>query len=106
MHAEQTTFVIAGGGRIVLVGAEDERPYERPPLSKDVLRGDEPRDSVYVHPAEYYDEHTIELLTGRSAQSLDTGARQLTLDDGSELGYDRLLIATGAEPRRFEVPGS
>jgi 3-phenylpropionate/trans-cinnamate dioxygenase ferredoxin reductase component len=93
-------------GRVVLVGAEDERPYERPPLSKDYLRGEVDREKVYVHDESFYVEHDIELRLGRTALSLDTANAQLELDDGEELSYDRLLLATGAEPRRLSVPGA
>ena len=93
-------------GRLVLVGAEDERPYERPPLSKDYLRGEAGREKVYVHDEGFYAEHDIELRLGRTAVDLDTSARELTLDDGERLRYDRLLLATGAEPRRLTIPGA
>jgi 3-phenylpropionate/trans-cinnamate dioxygenase ferredoxin reductase component len=92
-------------GRLVLVGTEDERPYERPPLSKDYLRGEAGRDKVYVHDEGFYAEHDIELLLGRTAVSLNTSSGELTLGDGERLGYDRLLLTTGAEPRRLRVPG-
>jgi 3-phenylpropionate/trans-cinnamate dioxygenase ferredoxin reductase subunit len=92
-------------GRVVLVGAEQERPYERPPLSKEYLRGEAGREKVYVHDASFYADNDIELLLGRSAERLDTRTRRLTLDDGDELAYDRLLLATGAEPRRLPIPG-
>src|SRR5215217_582597 len=92
-------------GRVVLIGAEHERPYERPPLSKDYLRGEVRRDQFYVHPEEFYAEHEIELRLGRTAVSLDTSISQLALDDDERLRYDRLLIATGAEPRRLSIPG-
>jgi 3-phenylpropionate/trans-cinnamate dioxygenase ferredoxin reductase component len=93
-------------GRVVLVGSEDERPYERPPLSKDYLRGDVGREKVYVHDQSFYAEHDIELRLGRTAVSLDTSSRELELDDGARLHYDRLLLATGAEPRRLSIPGA
>src|SRR5215212_6080564 len=92
-------------GRVVLIGDEDARPYERPPLSKDYLRGEAERDKVYVHAESFYADRDIELRLGRSAVSLDTATRELGLDDGSRIAYDRLLLATGAEPRRLPIPG-
>src|SRR6187455_3056927 len=88
-------------GRVVLIGTEEHRPYERPPLSKDYLRGEAGRDKVYVHPEGFYAERDIELRLGRTAVSLDPGAREVELDDGARLGYDRLLLTTGSEPRRL-----
>jgi 3-phenylpropionate/trans-cinnamate dioxygenase ferredoxin reductase subunit len=93
-------------GRVVLVGAESERPYERPPLSKDYLRGEAGREKVYVHDESFYAEQDIELRLGRTAVSLDPMAHEVTLDDGERLGYARLLLATGAEPRRLSIPGA
>ena len=93
-------------GRVVLVGAEDERPYERPPLSKDYLRGEVGREKVYVHDEGFYAEHDIELRPGRTAVRLDTSSGEVTLDAGERLRYDRLLITTGAEPRRLSIPGA
>jgi 3-phenylpropionate/trans-cinnamate dioxygenase ferredoxin reductase component len=93
-------------GRVVLIGAEDARPYERPPLSKDYVRGEAGREKLYVHDDGFYDEHDIELRLGRRATELDTKARELTLDDGDRLRYDRLLLTTGARPRRLAIPGS
>ena len=93
-------------GRVVLVGAEDERPYERPPLSKDYLRGEVGREKVYVHDEGFYAEQDIELVLGRSVVSLDTGRQEVALDDGERLHYDRLLLTTGAEPRRLSIPGA
>jgi 3-phenylpropionate/trans-cinnamate dioxygenase ferredoxin reductase component len=93
-------------GRVVLVGAENERPYERPPLSKDYLRGDVDREKVYVHSESFYAEHDIELRLGRTAVSLNTAGSELALDDGERLRYDRLLLTTGAEPRRLSIPGA
>jgi 3-phenylpropionate/trans-cinnamate dioxygenase ferredoxin reductase subunit len=116
------TFVIAGAslagakaaetlrsegfdGRVVLIGAEDERPYERPPLSKEYLRGEAGREKVYVHDEGFYAEREIDLRLGRTVTGLETSARRVTLDDGEQLPYDRLLLATGAEPRRLSIPG-
>jgi 3-phenylpropionate/trans-cinnamate dioxygenase ferredoxin reductase component len=93
-------------GRVVLVGAEPERPYERPPLSKEYLRGEAGRDKVYVHEEGYYEQHDVELRAGRRATALDASAREVELDDGERLRYDRLLLATGAEPRRLSIPGA
>jgi 3-phenylpropionate/trans-cinnamate dioxygenase ferredoxin reductase subunit len=93
-------------GRVVLVGAEDARPYERPPLSKDYLRGEVGREKVYVHDEGFYGEHEIDLRLGRTAESLDTSSGELELDGGERLRYDRLLLTTGAEPRRLSFPGA
>jgi 3-phenylpropionate/trans-cinnamate dioxygenase ferredoxin reductase component len=127
MYPEDTmttdqTFVIAGAslagakaaetlrsegfdGRVVLSGAEEERPYERPPLSKEYLRGEAGREKVYVHDEGFYAEQEIDVWLGRTVTSLDTSASRVTLDDGEQLRYDRLLLATGAEPRRLSMPG-
>ncbi len=93
-------------GRIVLVGTEPERPYERPPLTKDYLRGESEREKAYVHMAGFYQEHEIELNTATTATAIDPHAAKVTLDHGQELAYDRLLLATGAEPRRLSSPGA
>ena len=85
--------------RIVLVSEESEPPYERPPLSKEYLRGEKPIEEAHVRPLADYEEQGIELLCGRRAVTLDPTARMLNLDDGTNLPYDALLIATGAEPR-------
>jgi 3-phenylpropionate/trans-cinnamate dioxygenase ferredoxin reductase component len=93
-------------GRVVLLGAEEELPYERPPLSKEYLRGEAERASTAVHEAGFYAEHDIELRTGTAVTGLDVGARELELESGERLPFDRLLLATGAEPRRLRVPGA
>jgi 3-phenylpropionate/trans-cinnamate dioxygenase ferredoxin reductase subunit len=93
-------------GHLTLVGDEPERPYERPPLSKDYLRGDVGRDKVYAHDAGFYEEHAIELRTEASATAIDTAGRTVTLADGERLPWERLLLATGAAPRRLALPGA
>jgi len=105
-RAAETLRTEGFDGRVVLTGTEDERPYERPPLSKDYLRGEAGREKVYLHPEGFYAKHDIELRLGRSAVSLDTSSRELELDDGERLRYDRLLLATRAEPRRLAIPGA
>ncbi len=122
MAAEQTFVIVGGGmagakaaetlreegfnGRVVLIGAESLRPYERPPLSKDYLRGETEQEKVHVHGEAYYGEHDIDLRLGREVSRVDTGSHEVALDDGETLRYDRLLLATGAEPRRLPIPGA
>jgi len=94
------------GGRVVLIGEEDARPYERPPLSKGYLRGEKGFDAVAVHSADFYDAHDIDLRTSTSVTALEVGSSEVTLDSGERLGHDRLLLATGATPRRLSIPGA
>src|SRR5580693_4647919 len=120
------TFVIAGAslagakaaetlreegfdGDIVLLGSELERPYERPPLSKGYLLGNDSRDSVYVHAADWYTEHQVDLVPGVTVTAIDRGAATVATSGpagDAELSYDKLLLATGASPRRLTFPGS
>src|SRR3954449_4177940 len=120
--ASDRTFVIAGAGlagakaaetlreegfdgRIVLIGAETERPYERPPLSKGLLLGTTARDEPYVHPADWYAGHQVELRTGETVENIHRDRHTVRIGAGEELHYDKLLLATGAEPRLLPVPG-
>lgn len=93
-------------GRIVLVGAENEAPYERPPLSKAYLRGRATPDDIRVHHPDYYWRNGIELRTGTRVTEIDTRRQLVGLDPGGRLPYDRLLLATGAKPRIPAIPGS
>ena len=93
-------------GRIVLIGDESELPYERPPLSKQVLRGEEADSSASVHDAAYYRDNDIELRLGTRVDSLDVAASTVTTNDGEPIGFERLLLATGAAPRRLQLPGA
>jgi 3-phenylpropionate/trans-cinnamate dioxygenase ferredoxin reductase component len=92
-------------GRVVLIGDEATAPYERPPLSKAVLRGEAEPASTRVHPDGFYDEHDIELVTKRVV-GIDGSSRRLALSDGDTLAFDAAILATGAEPRRLAVPGA
>jgi 3-phenylpropionate/trans-cinnamate dioxygenase ferredoxin reductase subunit len=89
----------------VLVGAEDELPYERPPLSKGYLRGETPREKLLVRPESFWEEHGVELLLGTAATRIDPVLRDVELADGRRLGYDSLLVATGGRNRRPPIAG-
>lgn len=90
-------------GRIVLIGDEPHLPYERPPLSKDVLRGDKPAASARVHDDNFYADQHIELMAG-TATALDAEHRHLSLASGERVSYDAAILATGARPRRLAAP--
>ncbi|MFI1091028.1 NAD(P)/FAD-dependent oxidoreductase [Streptomyces sp. NPDC020917] len=93
-------------GRVILIGDERDHPYERPPLSKGFLTGGAERDSVFVQQTAWYAEHDIELHLGQPVVHLDRVARTVRLGDGTTLQYDKLLLATGSEPRRLDIPGT
>ena len=121
MPTDSQTFVIVGAGlagakaaetlreegydgRLVLFGAEQERPYERPPLSKEYLRGETDREQAYVHETGFYDEHGIELRTRENVVRLDPARRELTTRSNERLHYDRLLLSHGLSPTAVEHP--
>ncbi|MFD8429224.1 MULTISPECIES: NAD(P)/FAD-dependent oxidoreductase [Streptomyces] len=123
VDADQTFVIVGGGlagakaaetlrtegftGRVILICDERDHPYERPPLSKGYLLGKEERDSVFVHEPAWYAQHDIELHLGQTVVAIDRAARTVHYgDDGTHVRYDKLLIATGAEPRRLDVPGT
>ncbi len=93
-------------GPVVLVGEETERPYERPPLSKDYLMGKAERESIYVHPAGWYAEHDVDLRLGSAVTAVDPDAHTVILSDGSRIEYAKLLLTTGSSPRRIQRPGA
>ena len=92
-------------GRIVLIGDEDTAPYERPPLSKAVLRGEEAPETTRVHADEFYDQHDIDLVTDH-VDRVDPERRTVQLAGGDEVRFDSAVIATGAEPRPLTVSGA
>jgi NADPH-dependent 2,4-dienoyl-CoA reductase/sulfur reductase-like enzyme len=123
MPMTEETFVIVGAGlagakaaetlreegfagRVLLIGEEIERPYERPPLSKGFLLDKEPREKAHVHEADWYDKHDVELRVGVSVTAIDPAAHEVRLSTKEPIRYARLLLATGASPRRLDVPGS
>ncbi len=119
----RTAYVIVGGGlaaakaiegiresdtdgAIVLVAEEDRLPYERPPLSKAVLKGEDEMETAFTHDRDWYAEQGVELRLGSAATTLDAEQHTLTLAGGDVLTYDRLLVATGSSPRALDVPGA
>ncbi|MFM7798007.1 MAG: NAD(P)/FAD-dependent oxidoreductase [Planctomycetota bacterium] len=91
-------------GPIDMVGDEPLAPYQRPPLSKKFLSGELPLERLLLRQSSFYDDHGVTLRLGRRAVALDRAVRHLTLDDGQALPYDRLVIATGARPRKLPLP--
>ena len=123
MTTEQQTFVIVGAGlagagtaealrtggftgRVVLLGEETERPYNRPPLSKDYLQGKSEKDKIYVHPKRWYAEHDVELRVDTRVIGLELAAHHVSVTGGERIGYDKLLLATGSAVRRLSIPGA
>ena len=116
------TFVVIGGGQaggravegirkagfdgtVILLGEEARAPYERPPLSKQVLTGDAEPNSAQLRDDGWYAEHGIDLRLSTRARRIDRKRKRVVLEDGQELGYDRLLLATGAQPKVPDLPG-
>ena len=93
-------------GRLLLIGSEPERPYERPPLTKDYLRGESAREKTYVHEPGFYKDHQIMLEADCTVIAVDLRRSRVALVDGRAYDYDRLLLATGAEPRRIPIAGA
>jgi 3-phenylpropionate/trans-cinnamate dioxygenase ferredoxin reductase subunit len=93
-------------GSILLAGREPEPPYERPPLSKEYMRGEAGREDAYVNPPGWYEENAVELLTGTSVMSLDPAARTAKLQGGEEVGFGKALLATGAMVNILRVEGA
>jgi 3-phenylpropionate/trans-cinnamate dioxygenase ferredoxin reductase subunit len=93
------------GGQVVLIGQERHYPYERPPLSKDYLQGNAERDVIFVHEDGWYAEHSVDLRLSTAVTAIDRARREVRLASGEGVGYDKLLLTTGAMPRQLPVPG-
>ncbi len=123
MSARAIDFLIVGGGlagaycaselrkrgaegSILLAGREPEPPYERPPLSKEYMRGEASRSDAYVNPPDWYSENDVELLTRTNVMSLDPGARTAKLQGGEEVGFEKALLATGANVNILRLEGA
>ncbi|MFF9160525.1 NAD(P)/FAD-dependent oxidoreductase [Streptomyces longwoodensis] len=123
VDADQTFVIVGGGlagakaaetlrtegftGRVILIGDERDHPYERPPLSKGYLLGKDARESVFVHEPAWYAQNDVELHLGQTVDAIDrTGKTVRFGEDGTLVHYDKLLLTTGAEPRRLDIPGT
>jgi apoptosis-inducing factor 3 len=94
------------GGNLTLVSADNEPPYDRPNCSKDYLAGSAPEDWLPLKPSDFYKEHSIDLQLGGEVTAIDAEPRQVALADGRKIAFDKLLLATGAEPVRLPIPGA
>jgi 3-phenylpropionate/trans-cinnamate dioxygenase ferredoxin reductase component len=104
--AAQTLREEGFDGRVVLLGEEDVAPYERPPLSKDYLRGDAGRDAIWAQEEGWYEANDVELRTSTRAAELALASSEVVLDGGERIGYDQLLLATGSAARRLPIDGA
>jgi 3-phenylpropionate/trans-cinnamate dioxygenase ferredoxin reductase component len=104
--AAQTLREEGFAGRITLVGAEPHQPYERPPLSKGFLLGETVREKVFIHPQAWYPDNDVDLRLGVAVTRIYRDAKKVTLADGSQIGYDALLLANGSTPRLLRLPGA
>src|SRR5437867_733226 len=92
-------------GRVILIGDESHPPYERPPLSKEYLRGEDTFDDALLRPASWYEENEVALLLGRRALRIEPRDREVLLEDGERVRYDKVLVATGGRNRPLPIPG-
>jgi 3-phenylpropionate/trans-cinnamate dioxygenase ferredoxin reductase component len=104
-RAAETLRAEEFAGPVVLIGSEQEIPYERPPLSKDYLMGKQGRDKIYAQPREWYGEHNVDLRLSTTVTGVDPAARQVVTDGGEQIRYSKLLLTTGSSPRALPVPG-
>jgi NADPH-dependent 2,4-dienoyl-CoA reductase/sulfur reductase-like enzyme/nitrite reductase/ring-hydroxylating ferredoxin subunit len=93
-------------GSVMLLSADDAAPYDRPNCSKDYLAGNAPEDWIPLKPAEFYREHAIEIVLGTDVTGIDIKAHQVAIAGGRNLAFDKLVLATGAEPIRLDIPGA
>lgn len=93
-------------GRIVLIGEEPWVPYQRPPLSKQFLSGEQPLERMFLKPPKFYDENNVDLMLETRAEGFDRQEGQVYLGQGKKVQYDKLLLATGSAPRKIDLPGA
>ncbi|HEV8605685.1 MAG TPA: FAD-dependent oxidoreductase [Tepidisphaeraceae bacterium] len=104
--AAQAIRALDTEGSVLLIGQEVNRPYHRPPLSKEYLQGKRSQKEIFTLPDQWFIQHQVELRTGRRASLLDTSRGMVALDNGEEIAFDKLLIATGASPNHLKIPGA
>jgi NADPH-dependent 2,4-dienoyl-CoA reductase/sulfur reductase-like enzyme/nitrite reductase/ring-hydroxylating ferredoxin subunit len=92
-------------GKVTMIGGDESVPYDRPNLSKDYLAGNAPEEWIPLRPDEFYAQHEIELIRGVTVSSIDASARSVALSNGESRSFDKMLLATGAEPVRLQMPG-
>ena len=105
-NAAVTELAARGTTDVLVVSADSELPYDRPPLTKEYLRGVKSADEIRFHPKTWYGEHGIELLLGTTVSSLDPAGHAIVLGNGSRIGYGKLLLTPGVAARRLAIPGS
>ncbi|MFN5759532.1 MAG: NAD(P)/FAD-dependent oxidoreductase [Sphingomonadaceae bacterium] len=93
-------------GSILMIGREPEMPYERPPLSKEYLARDKEFERLYIRPAQFWVDKSVDLLLNREVVAVDPAAKSVTLSDGHHIGYGDLIWATGGDPRQLSCPGA
>lgn len=104
--AKQLVELGLPAGDLAILSADDEIPYERPPLSKGFLAGKDTKESIRINPAEFYKERGIEIRLRCEIESVDPGAKRLRIKGGGNFGFDKLVVATGARPRMLNTPGA
>ena len=104
--AAQTLRADGYKGRILLITSESHLPYDRPNLSKAYLQGKASKEWMPLRPKKFYETYGIEILQQKNATTVNVAAKTITFADGAKLTYDKLLLATGSVPRRFDIPGS
>ena len=106
LNAAATARTAGYAGCVTLLGSEARLPYQRPPLSKDFLRGGTQVEQLPLRPAAFFETSAIALRTGTTVLSIDRGTKTLLLQGGDALSYDKLVLATGCRPLRMDVPGA
>jgi NADPH-dependent 2,4-dienoyl-CoA reductase/sulfur reductase-like enzyme len=90
---------------LTILSSDDALPYERPPLSKGLLTGKDKEESIFINPAEFYREHSIDVRLNTTVSGVDFSSKRIVFSDGEQLGFEKLVLATGAQPRKLDTDG-